>query len=53
MHPWMIQQLASEHRRDLLARASRRRLGQGFLAARRRGQPRPPAVRFVHSFPPA
>jgi hypothetical protein len=25
MQPWMLEQLASEHRRDLLARASRRR----------------------------
>jgi hypothetical protein len=26
MHPWMLEQVASEHRRDLLARASRARL---------------------------
>jgi hypothetical protein len=25
MHPWMIEQVAREHRRDLLARADRRR----------------------------
>jgi hypothetical protein len=39
MHPWMVQQLASEHRRDLLAQASRRRLVKGILAGRRRARP--------------
>lgn len=39
MHPWMAQQLASEHRRDLLAQASRRRLVKVTLARRRRAQP--------------
>jgi hypothetical protein len=27
MHPWMLEQVASEHRRDLLARAARRQTG--------------------------
>ena len=26
MHPWMLEQMASEHRRDLLARAEKTRL---------------------------
>ena len=29
MHPWMLEQVASEHRRDLLARAQTARTGTG------------------------
>jgi hypothetical protein len=50
MHPWMIEQLAREHRRDLLAeaarRGTRRSRGRGWrLFSIIRRAPRPPSVR--------
>jgi hypothetical protein len=41
MHPWMLEQLGREHRKDLLALATPRTRRSFFLAKRRRRQTQP------------
>ena len=54
MHPWMLQQVAYEHRRDLLDQAGRWRLLHRQAARSRTAQPASPVrLRFSRRGKPA